>query len=263
LGLVDPEDVERAICDETVLVSVMAANNEIGTLQPLAEVGEVTREKGVLFHSDAAQALGYLDLDVERLGIDLLSGSGHKIYGPKGVGFLYVSGRKPRVNLLPQIRGGGHERGMRSGTLNVPGIVGLSAALRVALRDREDEVARLRALTDHMWARLHAEVGGVRRHGHGSQRLPNNLNVGFEGVRAKSLVVNLPELAFSTGSACSTAKIEPSHVLRAIGLSDEEVREGVRFGLGRHTTQEEVDRAVDLLKTAVRRMRSMRGVMAS
>lgn len=256
-GRVRVEDVAEALQPNTILVSVMAANNEIGTLQPLRAIGELTRERGLLFHTDAAQALGYMDLDVRTLNVDLLSGSGHKVYGPKGIGLLYVSRRRPRIELTPLIRGGGHEAGMRSGTLNVPGIVGLAAALRLAAELRGDESRRLRALTERMWTRLNNEIGAVRRHGHPSERLPHNLNVRFDGVRAKALVVNLPELAFSTGSACTTAKAQPSHVLQALGLPKERVREAVRFGLGRSTTQEEVDYAVDRIKDVVGRLRKM------
>jgi cysteine desulfurase len=261
VGRVAPEDVANAIRPDTLLVSVMAANNEVGTLEPLDEIGAITRSAGVLLHTDATQALGYVDIDVRELGVDLLSGSAHKLYGPKGAGFLFVSGRDPRVKLSPLLRGGDHEAGRRSGTLNVPGIVGLAAAMRWAATLRDSECHRLRELTEYMFSRFESGVGDVRRNGDREHRLPNNLNVGFRGVRAKSLVVSLPDLAFSTGSACSTAKAEPSHVLKALGLSDEEVRESVRFGLGRSTTRDDVDYAVNRIAQVVARIRSAkRGV---
>lgn len=261
-GLVDPADVREAIRDNTVVVSIMAANNEVGTVQPLAQIGKIAKDAGVVFHTDAAQALAYLDIDVNQAGIGLLSGSAHKFYGPKGVGFLYVSKRKPRVHLEPLIRGGGHERGMRSGTLNVPGIVGMAAALRLAMDERSSEAERIRELSNHMAERLSNEVGGMQLHGHSERRLPNNLNISFEGVRAKALIVNLPDVAFSTGSACTTQKAEPSHVLEAMGIGEEELRQAVRFGLGRFTTRDEVDYAVDRLAEVVQRLRSAATVSA-
>jgi cysteine desulfurase len=258
LGRIDPELVEAAIRPETGLVSIMAANNEVGTVQQLGEIGEITRARGILLHTDAAQAFGHLELDVRDLKIDLLSASAHKFYGPKGVGFLYVSRRQPRVKVEPIIRGGGHEGGMRSGTLNVPGIVGMAAAARLAEEARPRESLRLRELTEYMAAELEDGLGGVTRYGHPDHRLPHNLNVGFEGVRSKALVVNLPDLAFSTGSACTTAKAQPSHVLQALGLSEERVREAVRFGLGRSTTREHIDYAVERICEVVTRLRAAR-----
>ena len=257
-GMVRPEDVADAIRPDTCLVSIMAANNEVGTLQPIQQIGEITRSRGVLLHTDATQAVGYLELDVRQLNVDLLSASAHKLYGPKGIGFLYVSKRQPRVSLKPLLHGGGHEGGLRSGTLNVPGIVGMGAAVELARRLRDEEALRLAALTARMRLRLEHELGDYSLHGHPSRRLPNNLNLGFDGVRAKALVVNLPELAFSTGSACTSARAQPSHVLRAMSLPDERVREAVRFGLGRGTTEEEVDYAVERLTEVVKRLRSAR-----
>ena len=241
----------------TCLVSIMAANNEVGTLQPIQEIGEITKSFGVLFHTDATQAFGCLDIDVRRLNIDLLSASAHKLYGPKGVGFLYVSKRRPKVSLKPLLHGGGHEGGLRSGTLNVPGIVGMGAAVELARALREEEAPRLGSLAAGMQLRLEKELGECSLYGHPSNRLPNNLNVGFDGIKAKALVVNLPDLAFSTGSACTSAKAQPSHVLRAMGLPDERVKEAVRFGLGRSTTKEDVDYAVDRLTDVVKRLRSV------
>ena len=257
-GMVRPEDVADAIRPDTSLVSIMAANNEVGTLQPIQEIGEITRSRGVLLHTDATQAVGYLELDVKRLNIDLLSASAHKLYGPKGIGFLYVSKRQPRVSLKPLLHGGGHEGGLRSGTLNVPGIVGMGAAAELVRQLRDEESSRVAALAARMRLRLEEELGEYSFHGHPSRRLPNNLNLGFDGVRAKALVVNLAELAFSTGSACTSAKTQPSHVLRAMGLPDERVREAIRFGLGRDTTEEEVDYAVERLTEVVKRLRSAR-----
>ena len=257
-GMVRPEDVANAIRPDTCLVSIMAANNEVGTLQPIQEIGEITRSRGVLFHTDATQAVGYIELDVRRLKVDLLSASAHKFYGPKGIGFLYVSNRQPRVSLKPLLHGGGHEGGLRSGTLNVPGIVGMGAAMELARRLRDTEAPRLASLAAQMRMGLEGELGECSLHGHPSKRLPNNLNLGFDGIKAKALVVNLPELAFSTGSACTSAKARPSHVLRAMGLPDERVREAVRFGLGRRTTEEAIDYAVERLTEVVKRLRSVR-----
>jgi cysteine desulfurase len=256
-GRVDPDSVRRAIRDNTALVSIMAANNEIGTLQPLAAIGAITRANGTLFHCDAAQS-AYIDIDVKASCIDLLSISAHKVYGPKGIGILYVSNRKPRVRLAPLLYGGGHERGMRSGTLNVPGIVGASLAMRIALEERKTEVVRLRELTSRLLAGL-KEIGDVDLHGHPTARLANNLNVRFHGVKSKALVVNLPDIAFSTGSACTTQKAQPSHVLFALGLESDQVAGAVRFGLGRFTTPDEVEYAVDRFKAIVPRLRSARG----
>ena len=254
-GMVRAEDVADAIRPDTCLVSIMAANNEVGTLQPIQEIGEITRSRGVPFHTDATQVIGYVELDVKELKVDLLSASAHKFYGPKGVGFLYVSKRQPRVSLMPLLHGGGHEGGLRSGTLNVAGIVGLGAAAIIAQQLRDDEVPRLAALTTRMRQRLVEALGEYSIHGHPSRHLPNNLNIGFDGIKAKALVVNLPELAFSTGSACTSAKARPSHVLRAMGISDGRIKEAIRFGLGRTTTREDIDYAVERLTEVVTRLR--------
>lgn len=257
-GMVRPEDVADAIRPDTCLVSIMTANNEVGTLQPIQEIGEITRSHGVLLHTDATQAVGYIDMDVRRLNVDLLSASAHKLYGPKGIGFLYVSRRQPKVRLQPLLHGGGHEGGLRSGTLNVPGIVGMGTAIELARGLRKEEAPRLASLVARMQLRLEGELGECSLYGHPTKRLPNNLNIGFDGINAKALVVNLPDLAFSTGSACTSAKAQPSHVLRAMGLPDERVKEAVRFGLGRSTTKEHVDYAVDRLTEVVKRLRSVR-----
>lgn len=257
-GMVHPDDVADAIRPDTFLVSIMAANNEVGTVQPIQEIGEITRSHGVLFHTDTTQAFGYLEIDVKRLNIDLLSASAHKFYGPKGIGVLYVSKRQPRVSLDPLLHGGGHEGGLRAGTLNVPGIVGIGVAAELARRLRDEEARRMATLAARMRLRLEEELGEYSIHGHPSRRLPNNLNIGFDGVRAKALVVNLPEIAFSTGSACTSAKAQPSHVLRAMGLADERAREAVRFSLGRDTTEEEINYVVERLAETVKRLRSVR-----
>jgi len=260
-GRVDPADVAKAIEPRTVLVSVGAANGEIGTLQPLAEIARVCAERDVLFHSDAAQAVGKIPLDVEALGIDLLSCSAHKLYGPKGVGALYVRRRRrsgAKLRLEPLVFGGGQERGLRSGTLPVPLLVGFAEAVALAQAEREAEAARLAGLRDHMFEALCRALPGVARNGPLAGRLPANLNVSFEGVEADALLAQLEDVALSTGSACSSARPEPSHVLAALGLPPERARSAVRVGLGRGTSAEEVERAVERIATEVRRIRGER-----
>jgi cysteine desulfurase len=257
-GLVDPDAVGAAIGERTLLVSVMAANSEVGVLQPLAEIGRVCRERGVLFHSDAAQAVGKIPLNVDELGVDLLSWCGHKLYGPPGVGALYVRRRRPRTRLEPLVYGGGQERGLRSGTLPLPLIVGFAEAVDLCLANLEQESERLLAMRQQLWKRLSVELGDLHLNGHPSQRLPGNLNVTFAGVEADALIAALPGLALSSGSACASEKPGPSHVLKALGLSDALARASLRFGLGRGNTAEEVDRACDLLIEAVRRERERR-----
>ncbi|HEY5941844.1 MAG TPA: cysteine desulfurase family protein [Solirubrobacterales bacterium] len=251
-------NLREAVDERTLLVSVAAANNEIGTLAPLAEIAEIAHEKGAYFHTDAAQAVGKVDLDVGRDGIDLLSLSGHKLYGPKGVGALYVR-RELQPLIAPQIEGGGHERGLRSGTLNVPGIIGLGAAAELAAAGREEEAKRLQALADRFLKKLREEVDGVELNGP-AERLPGNLNLRFPGVDAEALIANCPELAISAGSACSAATPTPSHVLTAIGLDHEAAEQSVRIGIGRPTTGPEVDRAADLLVAAVNRIHAATSV---
>jgi len=255
-GRVDPDQVARAINPRTALVSVMAANNEIGTLQPLAEIGRICREQGVAFHSDAAQAVGKIPLDVEAAQLDLLSFCAHKLYGPKGVGALYVRARRPRLRIEPLFHGGGHERGLRSGTLPVPLIVGFAKAAELAVAEREGEAARLGALRERLWQRLRNELDGLRRNGAPDHSLPGNLSVCFAAVEASSLMLALPELALSSGSACSSAMPEPSHVLAALGLGPELVNSALRFGLGRATSAEEIDFAAERVIHEVRRLRS-------
>ena len=253
-GRVGPAQVRDALRPETVLVSVMAANNEIGTVQPVREIGALCRESGVLFHCDAAQAAGKIPIQAELQNIDLMSLCAHKMYGPKGVGALFL-GRTVRVRPTPQIDGGGHESGYRSGTLNVPGIVGFGAACQIALAEMESEAERVAELRNRLQARLLAGLEGIRINGSEEYRLAGNLNLSFHSVDASALLMMLPDLALSTGSACSSANPEPSHVLKALGLSDEAVRSSVRFGLGRFTTAEEVDFAAARVIEAVRKLR--------
>jgi cysteine desulfurase len=255
-GVVNPDDIRAAITKETVLISVMAANNEIGTIAPIADIGRIAHEREVLFHTDATQAVGYLDLDVEAMGIDLLSLSAHKIYGPQGVGALFVRKRQPRVRLQPQVHGGGHQRGIRSGTLNLPGIVGLGKAADLARKEREVEAKRVGGLRDRLLDRLKSELACVELNGHSSQRLPNNLSVALAGIESRSLLVQLKhDVALSTGSACTTAKVEPSHVILALGFGETRAHQSVRFGLGRENTEADVDFVVDKLGAGVRRLR--------
>lgn len=253
-GLVDLDVLRAAITARTLMVSVMAVNNEIGVIQPLADIGCLCREAGVYFHTDAAQAVGKTALDVEAMNIDLLSISGHKTYGPKGVGALYVR-RRPRVRLEPLITGGGQERGMRSGTLPTPLCVGLGEACRIAEAEMAVEAERLRALRRHMLAALQERVPDVVVNGDLARRIPGNLNLGFAGVDAEALMNGIPDVALSTGSACSSAALEPSYVLRALGVSDDLARCSIRIGLGRFTTAAEVDHAVDRLAQGVARLR--------
>ncbi len=257
-GRVDPDEVAAALTERTALVSVMAANSEIGVLQPLAEIGEICRERGVPLHTDAAQAVGKIPLDVDREGLDLLSMCGHKLYGPKGIGALYVRSRRPRLRIEPLLHGGGHERGLRSGTLPVPLCVGFARAVELCLEELESESVRLRSLRDRLWERLRDGLEGVTRNGHPERRLPGNLNVSFDGVEADSLLLALRDVALSTGSACSSGRAEPSHVLAALGLDKERARGALRFGIGRSNTPEEIERVADRLIEEVGRARERR-----
>ena len=256
-GLVDLDELRDAIRPETVVVSVMYANNEIGVIQPVAEIGALCREKKVLFHSDAVQAFGKIPVSVERDGIDLMSVTAHKIYGPKGVGALVV---RRRARIEAQMDGGGHENGMRSGTLNVPGIVGFGEACAVAAEVMGEECLRVRGLRDRLLARLESELGGVHVNGSWERRLEGNLNVSFEGVEGDALLVGLPDLALSAASACGSHGPAGSHVLEAIGLSWELEQSAVRFGLGRFTTEDEVEYAAGRVIEVVRRLRRERPV---
>jgi cysteine desulfurase len=257
-GRVDPAAVESALTAQTVLVSIMFANNEVGTIHPIAEIGRITRRRGVPFHTDATQAVGKIPVDVDAMGIDLLSLSAHKIYGPKGAGALYVRSKDPRVRLAPVVEGGGQERGLRSGTLNVPGIVGLGKACEIARQVMAEEAIRLRALRDQLQRAISAELDRVTFNGHPTERLPGNLNLSFAFVEAESLLMALNrEIALSTGSACSSATLEPSYVLKALGQGDEIARSSIRFGLGRFTTAEEVDTVARRVTAEVRRLRGL------
>lgn len=244
-GLVDPEAVAKAIGPDTVLISIMAANNEIGTLQPLAEIGRLAKERGVLFHTDAAQAVGKVMLDVQAMGVDLLSLSGHKLYGPKGVGALYVRRRNPRVLLAARTIGGGQENGLRSGTLNVPGIVGLGVACRIAAEEMAADAVRAHALRQRLLDGLVRVFGALQVNGHPERRLPGNLNVTFDAMTPSALQAFLKRVAASPGSACANAA--PSHVLAAIGVPEERARLTLRFGIGRFTTQADIDRALEAI----------------
>jgi len=256
-GLVNPAVVARAITPKTTLVSIMLANNEVGTIQPLADVGRVCRERGVLLHSDAVQGVGKIPVNVDELNVDLLSLTAHKIYGPKGVGALYVRMEKPRVRLMPQMDGGGHEKGRRSGTLNVPGIVGLGKACDLAGRVMHEEAIKLTALRERLRANLFLRLGHIHLNGHPTHRLPGNLNVSFDLVDGEALLMSLKEVAVSSGSACTSASVEASHVLRAMGLGDALAHASIRFGLGRGNTEEEVDYVCGRLVEEVTRLRAM------
>lgn len=255
MGLVDLDALRSAITPKTVLISIMAANNEIGVLAPLKEIGEIAREHEVLFHTDATQAVGHVPVDMNEMNIDLLSLSGHKIYGPKGVGALYVRSRRPYVKLAEQIHGGGHERGMRSGTTNVAGVVGLGAALNIARTEMVGEATRLAELRDQLWQGLQAGIDNVELNGHPTKRLPHNLSCAIPGVESQALLVQLKDdVALSTGSACTTAKVEPSHVIMALGYDEARAHSSLRFGLGRSSLMEEVLHTVEQTTAAVQKI---------
>lgn len=257
-GCIILDELRRSINSvKPVLVSIMFANNEIGTIQPVEEIGRLCHEAGALFHTDAAQAVGKLPIDVIRMNIDLLSISAHKIYGPKGIGALYVRRRNPRVDLIQQIHGGGHERGIRSGTLNVSGIVGLGTASQLADAEMGNEATRLAFLRDRLEAKLQSSLDDIRFNGSRNHRLPGNLNITFHHADSESVMTALGDIAISSGSACTSASIEPSHVLRAIGLDHEAANSSLRISLGRFNTQEEIDYASDRLIDVVRRLRNV------
>jgi cysteine desulfurase len=256
-GLIDLDDLKRAIDEQTILVSIMAANNEIGVIQPFREIGAICHERGVLFHTDAVQAVGHIPVDVIADNIDLLSLSGHKLYGPKGVGALYVRRRNPRVQIAAQIDGGGHERGMRSGTLNVPGIVGLGKACELARTELEPEAAYLSALRDRLKAKLEAELDYVHVNGSMEHHLPGNLNMSFVYVEGESLLMGINDVAVSSGSACTSATLEPSYVLKALGLGDDVAHSSIRFGLGRFNTEAEVDYVAAKVIDVVKKLREL------
>jgi len=256
-GLIDMDDLKRAIDDKTILVTIMIANNEIGVVQPVAEIGKLCHEKGVLFHTDGVQAVGKIPVDVNAMNIDALSLSGHKIYGPKGVGALYVRRRNPRVQISEQINGGGHERGMRSGTLNVPGIVGLGKACELAREEMASEAKRLSALRDKLKARLENSLDYIHVNGSMENRLPGNLNMSFVYVEGESLLMGINDVAVSSGSACTSATLEPSYVLKALGLGDDVAHSSIRFGLGRFNTEAEVEYVSDKVIDVVQKLREL------
>jgi cysteine desulfurase len=256
-GQVDPDDLRKAVTPKTILVSIMYANNEIGTVQRIADLARVAKERGALFHTDAAQALACLPINVEEMGIDLLSLAAHKAYGPKGIGALYVRRRNPRVRLAPMIFGGGHEGGMRSGTLAVPGIVGLGAACELAEQEREAESGRLRTLVEKLHRELSRRLDEISLNGHPTERLPNNLNLSFAYVEGESLMMGMNDVAVSSGSACSSANHEPSYVLKALGVPDDLAHSSIRFGLGRFSTEEEVDYVIGRVADVVERLREI------
>jgi len=256
-GRISLDELRNAITDKTILISIMTANNEIGVLQPIAEIGAIAKEKGILFHSDAVQAVGKIPVDVTAMKVDLLSLSAHKMYGPKGVGALYVRRRNPRVLLAEQISGGGHERGMRSGTLNVPGIVGLGRAAAICKAEMATESERLRKMRDRLNEKFHKSLDEIYINGSMEHRLPHNLNISFAYVEGESLLMGINDVAVSSGSACTSASLEPSYVLKALGAGDDLAHSSIRFGLGRWTTEEEVDYVVDKLTNVVRRLREM------
>jgi cysteine desulfurase len=271
-GRISADAVAEALTDKTVLVSLMLGNNEIGTIHPIAEIGAVCRERGVLFHTDAVQGFGKVPFDVEAMQVDLASVSGHKIYAPKGVGALYVRGRNPRVRLLPILYGGGQERGLRSGTVNVPGVVALGKAAELSVAVRDDEAKRMRLLRERLHRGITASLPGVTLNGPPlpslepdgalaggglDARLPANLNLSFAGVEGEALLLGIKDVAVSSGSACTSASLRPSHVLKAVGVPDELAHASVRFGLGRLTTEEEIDFAIASTVSAVKRLREL------
>lgn len=256
-GVVDLDELRAAIREDTVMVSIMAVNNEIGVVQPMAEIGALCREKGCLFFTDAAQAVGKIPIDVEAMKIDVMAISGHKMYAPKGIGALYVRRRKPRVRLSPIIHGGGHERGMRSGTLDVPSIVGLGKAAEIAREEMAEEAKRLTEIREMFWTRLTEKLDHVQLNGHATQRVPGNLNVSFEYVEGEGLMMAMKDLAVSSGSACTSASLEPSYVLKALGLGDDLAHTSIRYGFGRFTTDEEIEFALKTSIDAVTKLREM------
>lgn len=258
-GLVDPSELESAINDRTILITIMAANNEIGTIAPLKEIGKIAHDHGVIFHTDAAQAVGHIPIDVEELNIDLLSLSGHKIYGPKGIGGLYIRRNNPNVKLSPIIFGGGQEKGLRSGTLNVPGIVGLGKALAIAEKEMEKEEIQFKKWTTQMLKAFCELTSDVILNGHPTKRLAHNLNICFLGIESKALIHLLKnDLSISSGSACTTMSVEPSHVLLAIGRTEEQAHSSVRFGLGRNNNQNEINRSIDLVLSNLMKLDSLK-----
>ncbi len=256
-GLIDLEQLKDAFTDKTILVTIMHANNEIGVIQPIGEIGRICQERGVAFHTDATQSVGKIPVDVREQSIHLLSLSAHKLYGPKGAGALYVRRRKPRTRVTPLLDGGGHERGMRSGTLNVTGIVGLGKAVEIAMEEMETESARLRELRDYLRKKLFDNIPEVHENGDPENKLPHSLNVSFSFVEGESLLMGINDVAVSSGSACTSASLEPSYVLKSLGVGDELAHSSIRFGLGRFNTREEVDYVTGRLTAVVEKLRAM------
>jgi cysteine desulfurase len=256
-GVVDPAVIERALTEKTILVSVMLANNEVGTIQPIEAIGKITRARGVLLHCDAVQGIGKTPFDVKKMNVDLASISAHKIYGPKGIGALYVRRSKPRVRLVAQMDGGGHERGMRSGTLNVPGIIGFARACEILMKEGAGEAERIRGMRDELHRKITAALDMVVLNGHPDKRLPGNLNISFSFVEGEGLMMAIKDVAVSSGSACTSASLEPSYVLRSMGLDEDLAHSSIRFGLGRFNTPEEVDYVAELVIEKVNKLRAM------
>ncbi|MBP9113377.1 MAG: IscS subfamily cysteine desulfurase [Polyangiaceae bacterium] len=256
-GRVDPEEVKKAISKETILVSIMLANNEIGTIQPLQEIGAITRASGVLLHTDAVQGIGKTPFNVETMNVDLASLTAHKMYGPKGVGALYIRRSKPRVRLVAQMDGGGHERGSRSGTLNVPAIVGFGKAAEIMMTDGEADNKKLLALRERLRTRIQGKLEEVHLNGSEKHRLPGNLNLSFAFVEGEAMMMAIKDVAVSSGSACTSSSLEPSYVLRALGVGDELAHSSIRFGIGRFNTEEEIDYVADLVIAKVEKLREM------
>jgi cysteine desulfurase len=256
-GRVDPDDVKKAITDKTILISIMLANNEVGSVNPMAEIGRIARERGVLFHSDAVQGIGKVPFDVQKMNVDLASITAHKMYGPKGVGALYIRRSKPRVRLVAQMDGGGHERGSRSGTLNVPGVVGFGKAADLMLKEGPAENVRILGQRERLRKHLTSSLEEVQLNGSLEHRLPGNLNVSFAFVEGEGLMMAIKDVAVSSGSACTSASLEPSYVLRAMGVGEELAHSSIRFGIGRFNTDEEIDYVGNLVVDSVKRLREM------
>jgi cysteine desulfurase len=256
-GLIDLQDLQRAFSDKTILVSIMAANNEIGVLQPIGEIGRICRERGVIFHTDATQAVGKVPIDVVKDNVDLLSISAHKMYGPKGVGALYVKAKNPPMEIAAVLDGGGHELGMRSGTLNVPGIVGLGKSCAIAMDGMKEEAMRLSRLRDRLWEKIMGRLDACFIHGTMEHRLPGNLNAGFAGVDGEALLMGLKDIAVSSGSACNSGSTEASYVLKALGVEDELAQSSIRFGIGRFNTEAEIDYVADRVVETVKQLREI------
>ncbi len=256
-GIIDLENLKKAISTETILVSIMTANNEIGTIQDISEIGNICKQNDILFHTDATQAVGKMKLNLKNMNVDLVSFSGHKIYGPKGIGVLYIHDRKPKTRLEPQMDGGGHERGLRSGTLNVPAIIGLAQALKLCYEEMEEEQTRVASLRDKLQNAFFTNLDDVYLNGHPTKRISNNLNMSFMYAEDSAIMMSMKEIAVSSGSACSTAQPQPSHVLKALGLSEDRRHSAIRFGLGRFNTEEEVDYVINRVIEAVKALRNL------